>query len=967
MTHLPRQDDAGAAPFQDAETLDVDLSRAGPLSTPAPGPVTAESCPERIGAYRILRELGAGGMGIVYLGVNDADVIKRRVAIKLLKRGMDTEDILRRFKLERQFLAAMNHPGIARLFDAGETPDGRPYFVMEYVEGLDLLEYCDTNRLGIDQRLDLFEKVCAAVHHAHQALIVHRDIKPSNIVVTGEGQPKLLDFGIAKVTNPDYALAVGDPTAATVRLMTPEYASPEQVRGQTITTASDIYSLGVLLYELLSGHRPYKLRQRVGAEVEKVVCELDPERPSTAISRSEDLPAGRDSTIVSVTPETVSRTRSEARVDRLRRRLAGDIDNIVLMAMRKEPQRRYKSAEQLAEDISRHRRGMPVIARPDTIGYRTTKFVRRHRTGVAVASIFLLVLTGGFVGTATGWDAATEQRNEAVEQKTVAESQRDRAERRFREVRELARVFMYDFHDAIQTLDGSVPAREMLVTTALKYLDGLAREATDDPELRRELAAAYERVGDIRGGIRNPSLGDLDGALESYRAALEIRSALAQAQPADGDRQRELAGAHMRIGDVRMEKGDAPGALETHRAALMISERLVESSPTSDQARDDLAVSLLNVGAALVGTGNAAEAKALYERSLEIRRERAAEHPGDVELARDVSVACLRIGGRLADAGSPQDALPQYEEAMRIRARLSAGDPSSSRARRDLAVAQYFVGSTLMDLGRADEAAPHMDAYLQSSAQRARDNPQSARAQRDLASAHESMARMYTMLERWPQVVESARDATRVSLELTRLEPANLQYRLLAAAGHRAAARGLSGTGDSAAAIAEAEAAVSITEGLLRDGGDVRHRAAAGESHLELASLLAGTGDVSQARTHLERGQEIFLSAVNADGTDAAARRGLTSTLLELSAMLAQLNDRPGALARAEEALRIAPPEDAATARRVAFALHIAGNSAAAAARARAAIKLLDGQMGPEAAALRDGLEADIALYEKKP
>ncbi|HEY0385113.1 MAG TPA: protein kinase, partial [Pyrinomonadaceae bacterium] len=315
----------------------------------------------RLGSYKIVREIGRGGMGSVYLAMRADDEYQKRVAIKLIKRGMDTDFIIRRFRNERQILASLDHPNIARLLDGGTTEDGLPYFVMEFVEGQPIHHYCDTQKLSTTERLRLFHKACAAVEYAHHNLIIHRDLKPSNILVTAEGTPKLLDFGIAKILNPEIASQTMDPTTAALRLMTPEYASPEQVRGLPATTASDVYSLGVLLYELLTGHRPYRLYNRLPEELARVICEEEPERPSVVISRIEHLPLGNGSYRVEVTPESVSRTR-DGTPDRLRRQLTGNLDNIILKALRKEPQRRYNTVAEFAEDIRRHLEGQPINA-----------------------------------------------------------------------------------------------------------------------------------------------------------------------------------------------------------------------------------------------------------------------------------------------------------------------------------------------------------------------------------------------------------------------------------------------------------------------------------------------------------------------------------------------------------------------------------------------------------------------------
>jgi eukaryotic-like serine/threonine-protein kinase len=317
----------------------------------------------RIGSYKIVRQIGRGGMGSVFLAVRADDEYQMRVAIKLIKRGMDSDFIVRRFRNERQILASLDHPYIGRLLDGGTTNDGLPYFVMEYVEGQALPYYADTQRLSIPERLRLFLKVCSAVQYAHQNLIIHRDIKPSNILVTADGTPKLLDFGIAKILNPEIGGHTLDPTTAALRMMTPEYASPEQVRGEPATVVSDVYALGVMLYELLTDHRPYRLKSRLPYELVRVICEQEPERPSVAVSQIEVLGAAGGSAPIEITPETVSRARNST-AEQLRRQLSGSLDNIVMKALRKEPGRRYQSVEEFAADLSNYVEGRPVSAPP---------------------------------------------------------------------------------------------------------------------------------------------------------------------------------------------------------------------------------------------------------------------------------------------------------------------------------------------------------------------------------------------------------------------------------------------------------------------------------------------------------------------------------------------------------------------------------------------------------------------------
>lgn len=359
----------------------------------------------RIGPYRVLRVIGRGGMGTVYLAARADDAFQKLIAIKILRRGLDTDDVIRRFRSERQILAILDHPNIARLLDGGTTDDGLPYFVMEYIEGEPIDLYCDRRRLTVTERLRLFQGVCAAVAYAHRNLVIHRDIKPGNVLVTKDGVPRLLDFGIAKLLAP--GSAPGQGTLTGVRPLTPEYASPEQVRGGPITTASDVYSLGVLLYLLLSGRRPYREPLSSAADLERAICEEEPEKPSVMVAKA-GAAAGQGGARVG--PPSVRRRRGDSR-DRLRRRLEGDLDNIVLMALRKEPQRRYMSVEQLSKDIDRHLSHLPVAARPDTRRYRAAKFIQRHKAGVAAAVLMFLMLGGGIAATLWQAHVARQQRD----------------------------------------------------------------------------------------------------------------------------------------------------------------------------------------------------------------------------------------------------------------------------------------------------------------------------------------------------------------------------------------------------------------------------------------------------------------------------------------------------------------------------------------------------------------------------
>jgi len=386
----------GGSISEDRVRAETDSCAPGMLDTGEPvDPMIGR----RFGAYRIERQIGRGGMGTVYEAARDDNEFRKRAAIKLVKRGMDTDFVLRRFRQERQILAALDHPNIALLLDGGTTDDGLPYFVMEFIEGQPLYRYCDANQLSITERLNLFVQICDAIQYAHQKQVVHRDIKPSNVLVTIDGTPKLLDFGIAKLLNPELVGdSTYDPTATAMRLMTPEYASPEQIQGAPTTPTTDVYSLGVLLYELLTGHRPYRLRNRAPYEIARVICEEEPTPPSFIVTRPDDLLPKLYPGDEATTLKQVYSTR-KATLESLRRDLSGDLDTIVMRALRKEPEWRYQSAEQLRDDISRVLKKQPISAWPDSPARSSQKAEAvRVENSLAVLPLKLLNVQPGSSG-----------------------------------------------------------------------------------------------------------------------------------------------------------------------------------------------------------------------------------------------------------------------------------------------------------------------------------------------------------------------------------------------------------------------------------------------------------------------------------------------------------------------------------------------------------------------------------------
>ncbi len=694
--------------------------------------------PERVGPYRILGRLGSGGMGEVYLGVREGSEFASRVAVKCVRAGLDNEQVVARFKTERRILGAMHHPAIARLLDGGMAEDGSPYLVMEYIEGQPIDTYCDRHRLNIEDRLRIFTKVCDAVHFAHQNLVIHRDLKPANILVTEKGDPKLLDFGIAKLINPDLGLIEHAPTMTRFRLMTPEYASPEQVRQEPITTASDTYSLGVILFELLTGHRPYRLERNTQDELERIICEQAPDRPSTALSRVEEIRTRTrtgELTTRRISPVEVSHAR-DGRVDRLRRMLTGDLDNIVLMALRKEPQRRYKSAEDLARDIDRHLAGMPVIARPDTVGYRASKFVGRNRVAVAGAGAVMGALVLGMAGTSYMHQQAIGERDRAESSLREAERLRSLADNRLGQLQRISGE-MLAIYDEIDTTAGQLKTGDALVSSAIATLESLGETARRDPVIALELADAYDRIGEIQGGNRHANFGRVDEALVSFAKSKEIYALHAP------DNMRAAVGsgkASIKIGDALQGKGDTPGALARYQESAAIAASILQEQPNNRDAKRLRASSLLSVADTMWDMGRRTESEAMYAESVRIRESLARGPAADSVNTRDLAIGLARLGRARMAAGDPSGAIDLYTRSRTLRSSLQeqAGE-EDLRARRDVFIIDLQIAQAQGMLGDLTKRRDSLRAGCDVAATLVDLDPDDQRAKRDLAVALERL------------------------------------------------------------------------------------------------------------------------------------------------------------------------------------------------------------------------------------
>ena len=654
---------------------------SSPIGLDTDGDVEAggpDAGPQRIGPYQILDTIARGGMGTVYRAVRDDDAFRKIVALKLVRGGRHSDYFERRFRQERQILARLQHPNIATVLDGGTTEDGQPYLVMEHVEGQPITDFCAAQGMGSRERVALFRTVCGAVHYAHQNLVVHRDIKPANVLVDGHGVPKLLDFGIAKLlasgVDPDLA-----PTATVLPMMTPEYASPEQVKGQTVTTASDVYSLGVLLYELLAGRRPYEVQTDSLEAIVQAVCQTEPIAPSEAAT-----------------------ARSELR---------GDLDTIVLKALRKEPERRYRTAHDLSEDLRRHLEGLPVTARADTIGYRAGKFVRRHRTAVGAAVLVSASLVGGIVATTR---------------------QARLAQRRFDEARRLIHTVIFDIQPKMGAVPGTTPLRKELIESTLQYLEALARDAGDNPALLRELSASYVQLARVQGLAGDANVGDVRGARRTLGEAQKLVERLLKLDPNGPESLHEAVSLERYLAFSFLYEAAYAPAQQHARRTVELAERVVAIRPDF-QAREDLA----DAHRTLANCSDSAEA---FGRSREIYESLLLEKPDEPRILRNLSQVHKYVAGLHYRKGENRSGLDLIVKARAIDEKLLAANPESPVAQMDLS---FSLNQLSWGYSKLGDLAAALAAIQESLAMQERilaRNPGEARVQERLAYALRAMA-----------------------------------------------------------------------------------------------------------------------------------------------------------------------------------------------------------------------------------
>jgi eukaryotic-like serine/threonine-protein kinase len=770
---------------------------------------TEEMCwvGRRVGHYKVGEQIGAGGMGEVFRGFRDDDQYRKEVALKFVRAGQFGGSVFARFKNERQILAGLDHPNLAKLLDGGATSEGVPYLVMELIEGQPILEYCASRGLSIRQRLQLFLQVCSGVHYAHQHLVIHRDIKPQNILVTSDGIPKLLDFGIAKIVAPGAEDSNLDRTLTGFRPLTPRYASPEQIKGEFMTTATDVYSLGVVLYELLTGLSPYELLNNSTQDISRLICEKDVTKPSLSVVRTQQ--SSQSTAFPGASPE------------KLRKQLSGDLDNIVLMALRKEPLRRYATVNDLQEDIRRHLEKVPVIARNDTAWYRASKFVARHKAGVAATAAVAVILVAGIVIT--------------LREARIAQQ-------RFNDVRALANSLIFDVHDSVKDLPGSTPARKIIVERALQYLNILAHDSSGDLGLQRELATAYERVGSVQGDYLENNLGDFEGTLVSYKKALELRKQISASSKDWNDRV-ALAQDYRLVAHQLWANGDPRGARDPIERAIAVSEAINKEKPNNLTILGELSFDREVSGRIGYPGDSSANEKVLddYRHALALDEAAIKIKPDDVSFLHGYSMELSNIGSKL-EATDPQEALNNYKKALEIDVRLTQLSTDIGYKRK-VAIGYGSIASVYDDIGDYPHAVENNMKDLAIYQDLVRSDPKNVLLRQGLAITYTNTATACTRVGQIATGLDYSNRGIEIIRPLVSSGPQNAFQQYVFAAMLSARGTILTAANQPGAAMAELEHGRSIYEALYKAGSTAQANIAAADVKLGEAAAKAGRNE----------------------------------------------------------------------------------------------------------------------------
>ncbi|MDP7008787.1 MAG: serine/threonine-protein kinase [Phycisphaerales bacterium] len=677
----------------DAETIGMPSDDSGKGSIPEPAKVAQMGAPSEIGRYKILGTIGSGGMGFVYEAMQEAP--RRRVALKVIKGGAASEMALRRFEFETQILAKLHHPNIAQIYEAGtwKSPDGEvPFFAMEYIPGRrGLIDYAEKRDLSLRDRLELFTKVCEAVHHGHQKGVIHRDLKPDNILVDTNGEPKIIDFGVARATDADLAVTTMQTTMGQL-IGTLQYMSPEQCDADPdrIDTRSDVYALGVLLFQLLSGKLPYDLRRQAIHEAVRVIKETRPNSMSTTSTT-----------------------------------LRGDVDTIAMKALEKDRNRRYQSAAELANDIGHFLNNEPIEARPLSLAYQLKLFTKKYkRTCLAVIALIFTIVLGIF---GTTWGML-----EAQHQKSIAIAERDIAQQRADEILSMSRTFSTDVYEGIKKVNAAIKVRKVVLDSVLVHLESLRSSVGDALEVRAQIAFVHGRIGQIFASTKGAHLGDPDTALNHTFNSLDIYGSLVE--EGHPEYRKFVVLGHMRLAKIYHMTERHSNAI----ASLKDAQTLVEVLFNEDQ--DDFGVSRLYVQVHMTladiwnEQGKFELAGKEYDRLLEFVQTAVKRWPNDLPIKRDETLILYRIAMMHVNNNALEQGLAMYRLTVPLFEELVNAEPTNGRAKRDLGFSHYFVAKTLLQMGNKDEAFIEMHKGLEIILARCVAFPNAADARDDLSA-----------------------------------------------------------------------------------------------------------------------------------------------------------------------------------------------------------------------------------------
>ncbi len=818
-----------------------------------------------LGHYKIVSELGAGGMGEVFYATRDDGEFAQQVAVKLIKGGFNTKEMVRRFRNERQILAALEHPNIARLLDGGTHDDGLPFLVMEYVAGIPVDEFCREKNLSVEEKLILFRKICAAVSHAHRNLIIHRDLKPSNILVTKDGEPKLLDFGIAKLFSTDKPQTE---TMANFRALTPAYASPEQLRGEKLTTATDIYSLGVILYQLLTGTPPFEIGGKSFAEVLRLVSESEPMCPSDAATQRQVSTATKNNTQPTTNNGHTANPKSNNGDSKF---LKGDIDKIVLKSLKKESERRYLSVEQFSEDIRRHLEGLPVLARADTFAYRAQKFTQRNQISVIAAALLFLAIIGGLA--ATLWEFRQ------------AQIERSRAERRFNDVRALVNTFLTELNGEMVKVSGNTHVRELLVRRTLEYLDKVSQETGGDTLLKRELATGYNKIGDIQGNSYHQNLGDTSGALISYQKALEIYEQLIQENPSNAEIKSELAQTYGSIGDVLWDKGDLNATLENYTQATKMIEDLSAAAPDDIEKKLLLAEYYASLGDLKYSAGSQSfkDMPASLEKqyqALAIREQLLAANPEDRKLNTNVDQSYQRLAKNYRVVGNFAEEFNVLQKSEKIVEKFLALDPENPTRKREVAVCDARFVTYFLDADELEMARKYVEKSLSIRESMYNSDKTDVRAQRDLSFGYLLSGNFLTEKGDARGALENYRKHFKIYESLALLDASNHDRQRDLVDSLIDVGNALVKTGENSAALTNFNRALEISQKFLPDDLQAHNNLAS--IYQGIASALLENGDSKTAIENFQKAIQLYESEVESDKVNVVARAELAKIYFKM-------------------------------------------------------------------------------------